>query len=341
MRARIVLPFLMLVLVLTSGCLSSGQTTTRTTSYDFITLGEPEIFPGKTLVPESNIILRTEIANVGLEKAFLLVDREKLSNNPENGDGVLIDHKEDLYRFSSFTMTPQAPCVSVSDADLEPYGADELAEVGSACYIEVLPGSSFLFQWKLESPSEEEILGLTDTANFRFQAKYLGVAETNTYIYFASLTEVAQKTYTREDLALSGPNVATAGPLLMNFETLESQPIPSGEGEDWTLFVEAKNRGRGIARLSSVEVEKPEQLERIDKKCKLFALSEEGVLVADEALTEEMGLLRIYGGKSSKVSCALTTPEDVTILTPYRFTTRAYYMYSLFDELEVKTKPSE
>ncbi len=363
MSVRKALPAILVIILLISGCVDSGKTKTASTGRDLLVLGDIEIYPGKVLDPGSSIILRTDVSNVGTEPAFLLVDNVDPDNLYDGtgkltGNGVLLEHKQELYTFKEFTMMPFMDCAKPKD--LKEYGEKARSDAEEHCYIQLEPSSSMAFQWKLTAPSAEDILHLTDETTFRFQAKYLGVAKTNTYIYFSSPTEIGQKSYTRDDLALSGPNIATEGPITMNFQTLELQPISSKKGQSWTLYLESNNKGKGLAKMTSVRLDLPddpnpdnneEKLFRKDEgRCKYFndpvsytddGVTSENVIVADEGTTKEMGLLQIYGGKSSKLSCTLTTPENVVILTPYRFTTTAHYSYSLFDTLKVETKPKK
>jgi len=248
-----------------SGC-PSGQTKTEVESTDLLVIKDVIAIPSAELEDSSKLVVRMEVQNAGQNELWMLVDddsKAKTECDPGkkkdcfDGDMVLVDYCGGLYTLTDFSVISKAGTVcSDSDPDIEIRLGGTKDEISSAtgCYLKFDPHQVHIFQWKITTPSKEDIGDLVDECDFNLQTIYSGKAKTVTYVYFAVPQEVAQRVYTGKDLTLVGDNVASYGPVVANFETGEAQPITAGLSDTWTVYLNLKNLGSGIAKIGRIEL---------------------------------------------------------------------------------------
>ncbi len=371
MKQGVFIYIVLIFIIFLAGCVGSGQSKTEIISTDMLIIKNIDVFPSKNLRPDDHIIMRMEVENKGQKDTYLLADTDSKPASPNakqfDGDYLLMDRCDPLYFLEDdMTVLSRGKCVIADDfpvdiPKLKNYDGTEYSPV-SACYIKISPGQSQTFQWKIKAPSETAISKMTNRCNFKFQAAYSAKAETNTEVYFANPVEVAERLYTDKDMSLKGNNIATYGPIAINFEPAEPQPISAQKGDNWTVYINIKNAGTGIADVTDLAVIMPKNndcatnggKEPCIKKanCRLFEDIEKernNAGCSDKATPECATLsneykslqdnLKIYFDKSSRIVCELKSPENVAILTPFKFTTTANYVYRQNEEILIKTTP--
>ncbi|MBU4245478.1 MAG: hypothetical protein ABIF85_07090 [Nanoarchaeota archaeon] len=282
--------------------------------------------------------------------------------NPKwNGDYLLIDHCPSLYNANSkqsgvrdadFQILSGATCVQLYanpatpdlDAPLIPLVKDNSGNpIGAvmingiietftgkpvtACYLKIPSGQSHTVQWAMKAPSSEKIAEMTHKCTFKFQTAYSAKAITNTYVYFADPIEVAQRLYTKKDMTLVGDNIASYGPVAVNFAPAEPQPIPARMDSEWTVFLNVRNVGEGIAEVSNLDILTASEIElrgnkilgcaglkNINENLALFKTIK-GYGASDDALV--IGALNAY-------RCSCFDPN-----CPYKDPTNPYCMENL------------
>ncbi len=432
MNKRTFILFLLIAPVLiASGC-DGGETKTEVISTDMLVIEDIHAIPSQTVRDGDTIVIRMDVTNRGQDDVWMLVD----DDNGERGDMVLVNFCEGLYELQKDGFD----IVSVSKTDKceQPNSDFEVKISGkvlsdAACYVKFVPDQTHVFQWTIDAPSNDKLHGLTSECTFNFQTIYAGIAETITYVYFAIPHEVAQRIYTKNELTLIGDNVASYGPVIANFETGEAQPIRSGKKDSWTVYLNLKNLGSGVAKINSIELDvgeesvfKPSVTDDDEANivniinCPFYSNKEEGFIVdssdVDEMLEGELtdgkrffetyvqgsgcgannevsgkgyflsnsytcckreeslseggitefpekckrksceflnplskksceryvslrNKLEIFEKESSRIGCTLETPNDVNIMQPYKFVTRAKYAYSQGEDFKIKTEP--
>ncbi len=452
MNKRTFILFLLIApVLLASGC-NGGETKTDVISTDMLVIEDIHAIPSQTVRDGDTIVIRMDVTNKGQKNVWMLVDDEK----GESGNMVLVNHCEGLYKLQDGGFD----IVSVSKNDIcETPDTDFTVEISGKkltkpCYVKFVPEQTHVFQWTIKAPSNEKLHGLTNECTFNFQTIYAGIAETITYVYFAIPHEVAQRIYTKNDLTLVGDNVASYGPVVANFETGDAQPIRAGEEDSWTVYLNLKNLGSGVAKIKSIELDVGEEsdfkpsLSEGEDTCSLYSSETntylakasfvesmlEGTIskdktgferymdsvdtnnICDPIVTDEDKLkgptktgevwypndgyfawnsliccinnkgsidgkfpnkcrqrscdyfsayddygdkddnyknvrshcehflslknkLEIFEKESSRIGCTLTAPNDVNIMQPYKFVTRAKYAYSQGRDFKIKTEP--
>ncbi|RLG13935.1 MAG: hypothetical protein DRN71_03945 [Candidatus Nanohalarchaeota archaeon] len=253
MNKRTFILFLLIApILLASGC-DGGETKTEVISTDMLVIEDIHAIPSQTVRDGDTVVIRMDVTNKGQKNVWMLVDDE----DGISGNMVLVNHCEGLYDlqpdgFDIVSVSSNNKCVQ-PDADFTVEVSDKVLS-NHACYVKFVPEQTHVFQWTITAPSNEKLHGLTNECTFNFQTIYAGIAETITYVYFAIPHEVAQRIYTKNDLTLIGDNVASYGPVVANFETGEAQPIRSGEEDTWTVYLNLKNLGSGIAKINSIEL---------------------------------------------------------------------------------------
>lgn len=304
--------------VFVSGC-SSGETETEVQSSDLLIIDDLIVTPSDTVKPNSPFVVRMEVTNVGQTDVWMLIDDDSHSGLGFDGDMVLVNFCSELYSLEdgdfSVVSAKSNACGDIDSSSEDDYlidvtGAGTISD-SVGCYTKFVPRQTHVFQWKITAPSKDDIGRLTNECNFNFQIIYSGLAKTFTYVYFAAPLEVAQRIYTRDDLSLVGDNVASFGPIVANFETGEAQPISSGTGETWTVYLNLKNIGGGVAKIRDLE---------------LMGLEEAGITFSGDPTfcelryrsdAQETGLERSYIDSQldihfagNKVQCLIIYPGD-------------------------------
>ena len=384
MNKRTFILFLLIApVLLASGC-DGGETKTEVVSTDMLVIEDIHAIPSQTVRDGDTIVIRMDVTNRGQKNVWMLVDDE----NGVSGNMVLVNHCEGLYKlqdngFDIISVSSDKKCKTPDDGFEVEISGKVLSD---PCYVKFVPDQTHVFQWTITAPSNDKLHGLTSECTFNFQTIYAGIAETITYVYFAIPHEVAQRIYTKNDLTLVGDNVASYGPVVANFETGEAQPIRSGEEDTWTVYLNLKNLGSGVAKINSIELYTPEGagLQRTGTSCELdygtgdrYSLDRTSVdsklnplFSANNAACKEQNpdkpercdkencdyldsnksiecefllslrnKLEIYEKESSRIGCTLTAPNNVNIMQPYKFVTRAHYAYSQGRDFKIKTEP--
>ncbi len=350
MTHQIYICALIAIIVFSSGCLGGGTTKTEVISDDMLEIKEPiDIFPSSNVRPGDNLVIKMAVKNVAQSDAYLLVDTDaKKGEQGFDGDYLLTDRCNPLYQLND-QMKTIAKCAALPDNVPQIPDTDAL----TSCYVRISPGGSQTFEWNIKAPQESDIMKMQNVCNFKFQAAYSAKAETNTYVYFASPLEVAQSQYTDKDMNLKGDNLATYGPVAINFGTGAPQPISAArKGEDadtWTVYLNIKNVGKGIADINDLEIALPKGIEKTEQNCKLLKdilqeintkkCTENANTDVCKELINSRDAFKIYRTSTSRIMCELTSPKDVAILTPFKFTTTAYYTYRQMLEVPIKTTP--
>ncbi len=251
------------------GC-PDGQTKTEVESIDLLVIRDVIAIPSAELKDSSKLVVRMEVQNVGQNELWMLVDDDSQSTikcDPEkkddcfDGDMVLVDHCGVLYPLTDFSVVSEAGTVCDDpNYKIRLGGTKDEISSDEGCYLKFDPHQVHIFQWKVNTPAKSDIGGLVNECDFNLQTIYSAKAETMTYVYFAVPQEVAQRVYTGKDLTLVGDNVASYGPVVANFETGEAQPVTAGKDNDdkpdtWTVYLNLKNLGSGIAKIDSIKLE--------------------------------------------------------------------------------------
>ncbi|VVB61673.1 Uncharacterised protein [uncultured archaeon] len=375
MKSGVFIYFVLVFTIFLAGCIGGGQSNTDVVSTDMLVIKNIDVFPSKDVRPDDQIIMRMEVENKGQRDTYLLADTNSKSSNSGasadsssaapsdntkpsfDGDYLLMDRCNTLYTLEGdMTILSRGNCIKNLPNDVPPikkYDGTSY-DPGKACYIKVSPGQSQTFQWKIKAPSEDAISKMANKCNFKFQAAYSAKAETNTEVYFANPVEVAERLYTQKDMSLAGNNIATFGPIAINFEPAEPQPISAAtkdRPDNWTVYINIKNVGTGIADVTNLTVALPKSMEKAN--CRLFGEIEKEMndkdcsnnkndpdcVTLSKELDDLKSSLKIYFDKSSRIVCVLKSPENVAILTPFKFTTTADYTYRQNQEITIKTTP--
>lgn len=346
--------FLALVIFL-SGCIGgSGRTQTEIVSKDMLKTKSIDIFPSRDVQPEDTIVIRMEVENVGQEAAYLLVDKNSSSKKDLNwnGDYLLIDHCPSLYNSNSnagpkdadFQILSGGNCAKIYDTAKDPERKKALIPlvkdsdgkgisvvqdasgkiIGESCYLKVSSGQSHTFQWTMKAPSSAKIADMTQKCIFKFQTAYAAKAVTNTYVYFADPIEVAQRLYTKKEMSLAGDNIASYGPVAVNFVPAEPQPIPARKDGKWTVFLNLLNAGSGIADVSDISLGMPEGmttancivLEGLVDKIKLVHILQDNIEGLPPGLTVR-GALKSAPFMEYVSGCKDSTSENCRIVKKY------------------------
>ncbi len=424
MNKRSFILFLLLVLVIfVSGC-NGGDTRTEVVSTDMLVIEDIHAIPSQVVRDGDTIVIRMDVTNVGQNDVWMFVD----DSGGVRGDFVLVNFCDGMYELQDKgfdIISVSGPKCSTPEDDFEVEISGKVLE--NPCYVKFVPEQTHVFQWTIDAPSKDKLHGLTSECTFNFQTIYAGVAETITYVYFAIPHEVAQRIYTKNDLTLVGDNVASYGPVVANFETGEAQPIRAGGEDTWTVYLNLKNLGNGVAKIRSIEldVDRAEsgissmgsslcEISYWDVETGAYYLSAdlfdkylEGDVTASgkryfddyisgtgcgtepnvggpvfqgyftlnsyvccnnldiggsddfperckkrgcskldgwekESCNKYSTLrnkLEIFERESSRIGCTMKVPEDINIMQPYKFVTRAKYAYSQGMDLKIKTQP--
>ncbi len=364
-------------LVLVLGC--SGEKKTEVVSTDLLMIGDITVIPSEIVKPEDTIIIRMDVENVGQTDVWMLVDKDSTTKGgtvpsafnakpTTDGDMVLVNNCDPLYKLTEFKVVSASGDVCTTP----PSGYDVGSLFGEKpgdilkmpCYLKFRQGETHVFQWKVTAPSKGAIAGMTNDCKFNFQAIYGSMAKTFTYVYFAKPPELAQRIYTNKEMTLAGDNIASYGPVVANFET-DAQPIRAGANDEWTVFMNLKNLGSGIAKIYNLDlysVDDTFRLINIPLRCDLMDYgSKLGIVRTDiekylsdmkcdtllstsidecNRLTMLKNKLEIFVTESSRVSCTVNVPEGISIMQPYKFKALAQYAYSQGKDVKITTDPT-
>lgn len=310
-------------IVIVSACVAPGIPSlapreTRVETRDLLQLAEPQVFPSTQLKASEIFEVSLTIKNIGQTAASFKPHR---TGDPGKGTAIL-------------------QAIKGEDGKLTLCGVYELLDFNSfpqpktAETMTIGPGQENTLSWRIRAPSAQN-LAVPQPCDLKFILEYESDALTTTYIYFANPVELAQRRYTAQELVLRGDNVATFGPVVVNFETPD-QPVAAIEGQKFTVHFNIKNEGGGTAQASNFKV----QISSADIKVAQPSDCSLTYNAADSTLTvppESQELLRVIGGSSSRFTCALTAPK-VAILTPFRFDASANYTYTLEKALRIETE---
>ncbi len=252
-KSTFILFSLIVPVLLASGC-DGGDTRTEVVSTDMLVIEDIHAIPSQTVRDGDTIVIRMDVTNTGQKNVWMLVD----DDGGKSGNMVLVNHCERMYElqkeggFDIISVSKKTKC-ETPDAGfkVEISGKD----LSDPCYVKFVPDQTHVFQWTIKAPSNDKLHGLTNECTFNFQTIYAGIAETITYVYFAIPHEVAQRIYTKNDLTLVGDNVASYGPVVANFETGEAQPIRAGSDDTWTVYLNLKNLGSGVAKIKEIDLD--------------------------------------------------------------------------------------
>lgn len=336
---------LLVVIVVSSACLgaSSGKSKTQIESKDLVVVNSYDFFPSSSINPGDNLVVRMEIENVGQINT-------PIEFGDKYGSKVLYDFCKGLYTYMESASVIGASVIDPENVDEKGKSKSlKLTEYnGNNAQINLDVDKSAIVQWTLKAPDKEQLLNLNHQCNFKFKVSYGAAAKTNTFIYFASPLELAQRIYTKDDLKFIGDNIATYGPVFVNFET-PAQPIAANGEKSWTFFVNIKNIGSGTADISNLEIKLPDNYAVAEadmgESCKnAFKLDPKkpNTLILKSAVESPSNTdyLKISKQSTSRIPCSLKTP-DVSILQPFQFVSTADYKYSLRQEQVVKVGREE
>jgi hypothetical protein len=344
MRKNIFIYLAVLFVILSLQCTgilttSGGSEKTQIQETDLLRINYLDISPSTVLHPGDKIFVRMEVENIGQENVAVFInttdgncDDDTLREIKENGMLLLYSVCAPLYTIDEFRILSNTigRATKIS-ADINYDGKPE-----NICALNLEPDETAVFYWKLSTPTKEELFGMIHQCTFRFRVMYKSKAKTTAYVYFASPNELAQRIYTRDELSMAGNNIATFGPVVA-MVTAEDQPYPAGSS--FTLPVTMENRGKGIAEVLNLRISYPSSFSVNEERCELFE-DTTGNAIRLKSSYDTKDMLKIYGGKSSRFYCEFNT-SGVEILTPYRFDVEADYLYSIFEEKEIKVVPYE
>ncbi len=313
---------LVCLLVVLSGCTQQGATEMQNS--ELLRISGITVTPSSVVLPGEVITIRMKISNIGQEVVRFGKDTSEFMENIDELDGLLFDTCS-IYGIGEngrkFTLIADG-----FEIDAETSG------------LVLKPGRASILEWTIKAPDEIVIAKMKHECDFKFRAIYKAKAETYTYIYFANPDEKNQRAYTNQDMNLKGENVANFGPVYINFDTAQTQPIKgskSGEPKnDWTIYVTLRNIGNGIGDVadnSKLLVDLPSKIE----KSGTCAFTTDGD--CDLSIDEE-SKLKLYSKQTSRFSCVLTAPE-VNILEPYRFVSSVDYIYTIDKKVKIVTMP--
>ncbi|MBW6451165.1 MAG: hypothetical protein K0B02_00355 [DPANN group archaeon] len=308
--------FLILFFVLmTSGCFGIGggqDINTQIVSTDLLKVNSLVVTPSSEIPVDGPFLVLMEIENVGQVPVTYLLDSDSAPGVSKfDGDGVLTDYCNYLYKISEFSVVPKKQCV-----------------VGfpKSCMMNIKPGEVQKLQWKLKAPSEKAIMVGEHVCDFAFYLNYTAQAITTNYIYFASNQELSERQYSDKELPLTGSNIATYGPVAINLKPAEPQPIVSDS--NWTLYVTVRNFGTGLVNIGDLTITLPDVITK-SELCDSELFNQVGVELrlsdTDKSKTKKV----IFRDKSTDLPCVLLAPpiSEVPILTPYKFVVNASYNY--------------
>ncbi|MCK4555534.1 MAG: hypothetical protein KAT83_02915 [Candidatus Aenigmarchaeota archaeon] len=315
---------LVCLLVVMSGCTQPGATEMQNS--ELLRISGITVTPSSIVLPGEVITIRMKISNIGQEDAYLTKYTKTGWEDIENNEGL----KELLYDTCSIYTGKNLNII-----------ADGFTKEENQVVLQ--KGRASILEWTITAPDETVIAKMKHECDFKFKVSYEAQAETYTYIYFANPDEKNQRAYTNQDMNLRGENVANFGPVYINFDTAQTQPIKgskSGEPKnDWTIYVTLRNIGNGIgevAKNSELLVTLPKGIQNIGE-CSSFEKRDNGD-AQDLFITKTENNLKLYSKQTSRFSCVLTAPE-VNILEPYRFVSSADYIYTIDKKVKIVTMP--
>ncbi len=315
---------LVCLLVVLSGCTQQGATEMQNS--ELLRISGITVTPSSVVLPGEVITIRMKISNIGQEDAkFVRYDKTKgwlFVGNTENSLNNLLYDTCSIYTNQDVNII-----------------ADGFEKTGGQAILK--PGRASILEWTITAPDENVIAKMKHECDFKFKISYEAQAETYTYIYFANPDEKNQRAYTNQDMNLKGENVANFGPVYINFDTAQTQPIKgskSGEPKnDWTIYVTLRNIGNGIGEVagdSGLLVDIPSTITRSETgTCTAFPDGNDDLYIKK---TDDN--LKLYSKQTSRFSCVLTAPV-VNILEPYRFVSSADYIYTIDKKVKIVTMP--
>ncbi|MCK5233742.1 MAG: hypothetical protein KAJ91_02890 [Candidatus Aenigmarchaeota archaeon] len=322
---------LVCLLVVMSGCTQPGET--KIQNSELLRLSDITVTPSSVVLPGEVITIRMKISNIGQEEAkFVRYDKTKgwlFVGNTENSLNNLLYDTCSIYTNQDVNII-----------------ADGFEKTGGQAILK--PGRASILEWTITAPNEEVIAKMKHECDFKFRVSYEAQAETYTYIYFANPDEKNQRAYTNQDMNLRGENVANFGPVYINFDTAQTQPIKGSKSgkpiNDWTIYVTLRNIGNGIGEIvsdSGLLVDLPSEITR-SGTCTAFEVTDNDDLYIEkteyDAVAETEDNLKLYSKQTSRFSCVLTAPK-VSILEPYRFVSSANYTYTINEKVKIVTRP--
>lgn len=323
---RYALFFALSIFVFISGCIGGGGDqpgNTQVVSNDLIKINKIEVSPASEIQTDSPFLVVLEVENVGQVPVKYLVDSDSTggSVNSFNGDGVLVDYCNYLYKITDFSIVPKKQCDS---------------EYTGACLMNLKPGETQLLQWKLKAPSDEDIVVGEHICDFSLYINYTSQAITTNYIYFASSQELSERQYSDKELALTGSNIATFGPMAISLKPAERQPISSDS--NWTLYTTLKNFGTGIVEVRELHISMPNDFAK-SELCDMDLFGQLGNTLSLLSTKKAKERKTIYKDKTSDLPCVLISPPKsaVPILTPYKFVANATYDYIMSQNVRIVT----
>ncbi len=320
---------LVCLLVVLSGCTQQGATEMQNS--ELLRISGITVTPSSVVLPGEVITIRMKISNIGQEDAkFVRYDKTKgwlFVGNTENSLNNLLYDTCSIYTNQDVNII-----------------ADGFEKTGGQAILK--PGRASILEWTITAPDENVIAKMKHECDFKFKISYEAQAETYTYIYFANPDEKNQRAYTNQDMNLKGENVANFGPVYINFDTAQTQPIKGSKDEDetndWTIYVTLRNIGNGIGEASSkLKVILPDGSEPKEGGTCGFDKDNDGntknpLEIAKGTSTDSK--LKLYSKQTSRFSCVLTAPV-VNILEPYRFVSSADYIYTIDKKVKIVTMP--
>lgn len=339
MQKKTLILSLLLVLFI-AGC--TGSSGTQTNGKEILKITNLDSFPKNIVHPGETFILRATVKNVAQAPATFDVGK--------NGKDILFDYCSSLYTLDMVKVdSEESPndyhgfeiltrnYQKYYDAEGKPTDDNAISKNSK---ITLDPHEEAIFQWTFKAPEEKEIgadMGLSHTCTFKTQVKYNSTSKTTSHVYFADQSEIMQRTYTGDDMKSKGDSIATSGPVIANLIPSMTQPIPTTDS--WTFYIQLLNTGDGIVEITDLTVSGVES----DKKIEAESNEEESSETANDKcnLEDQKDKFKIYGQKSSRISCTTNTPEGIVILEYKKYVIDVDYIYTTRKDLKIKTESAK
>ncbi len=180
------------------------------------------------------------VENVGNSVVDLIVGESA----DDKGRVLLYNYNRLLYGLEKFSMYPSK---NSWDKTVEYPEGDIIYHM-----VSVSPNNPQGFKWEIKAPEAEDFTQIMNRGTFKFHLEYFANAMTNREITFLSSVEADQRAFTGDKLDVHENNIASPGPVVIEFSVPEGEPIES-DNKDLTdsfdITLTLRNVGKGIVNI--------------------------------------------------------------------------------------------
>ena len=182
------------------------------------------------------------VENVGNQDVDLIVGES--AEDEKVGGSLLYNYNRLLYSLEKFSMYPSktswVKTVEYPEGDVYYH------------IVSVSPNNPQGFKWAIKAPEDEDFTQIMNRGTFKFHLEYFANATTNRELTFLNSVEANQRAFTGDTLRVHENNIASPGPVVIDFKVPEGEPIESDSADptdsfDITLIL--TNVGEGLVKI--------------------------------------------------------------------------------------------